>query len=56
MGHASMEGMQHGGDSGDMEMNELSTARAAAWVTGSFGLMLLACWLVSLYVPISFTK
>ncbi|MFP8874363.1 MAG: DUF4396 domain-containing protein, partial [Myxococcota bacterium] len=56
MGHASMEGMPHDGGPGDMEMNELPAGRAAAWVIGSFGLMLFACWGVSLYAPISFTK
>ena len=59
-GHGANEGMDHGKGShaehGGMEMNELSTARAVAWIVGTTVGLVVAVALVSMLTPVSFTR
>lgn len=59
-GHGASEGMDHGKGShaehGRMEMNELSTARAVAWIVGTTVGLVVAVALVSMLTPVSFTR
>jgi hypothetical protein len=45
-----MEGMHH-----SMAMKSLPLRESAAWVIGSFAVLLAALWLTHLWVPIRFT-
>jgi hypothetical protein len=47
--HMAMEGTDHG-----MAMNSLPFRESAAWVIGSFAVLLAALWLTHLWVPIRF--
>ena len=57
-GMGGMEGMDHGMHSGHghhhMAMKSLPLAESAAWVIGSFAVLLAAMWLTHLWVPIRF--
>lgn len=58
MEHAGAGAAPSGGHGGNhehsMEMKELPLGQAAAWMAGTFALMLLAAWITSHFAPISF--
>ncbi|MEM7444747.1 MAG: DUF4396 domain-containing protein, partial [Pseudomonadota bacterium] len=55
LGHQSPEAMGDG-EHRTMHMGSLSTGQAVAWVAGTYVILLLAMWLTSLFVPISFAS
>ena len=52
MDHGKGSHAEHGG----MEMNELSTARAVAWIVGTTVGLVVAVALVSMLTPVSYTR